>query len=611
MSRKHGVDKSAWARPRFYALSGGYGPLKASSATFSGAVVVLDDGSERAERDGLASAAAHAAAARALCLGDGEAPAAPAVVVLDLSALRRGVDAAAAAPPAADGEPGVDAAAPPAPPADGEPRRRAKKKKRGGEGRGRRGWAAALEAEAADARALGRDVGRPLAKALERLTMRAAGGVAVVARGRLAGAALKLACCRDDAHGVADRIDRVVLVAPELPASLVNGLLRGVSPAAGAARVDVAFADAAARDRRAAMLRAAFPAGADALAGDGAGDAVLAAFAAGDADGAAAAAALEFADSRGRALSCAEVTADLDKDTKQPELRATTINAAAILAAARGEPAAAAAPAGDADDGGEARVAALVVRGSRCILARSLGDRPGWDGLRLPSAPAADGEDAVAGARRAIALRLAIDVEDQAGELDPLPRLPRLALHRATGGATEVVFFEALAAPTYPLEDYDLSDDEDDYDWYTLPRALGRVDGPTAALLRTAAFALDAARAAGLVDGAHGGVFGQELVAAAAGAPPPGSPEAAAAAVAALADVLGPEETALLHEVLAHRSGLGAGGDGAPRARVVSADDAAGSDDAEDAAVDEPEKAPEHPGKRADDAEADARRVVA
>ena len=146
------------------------------------------------------------------------------------------------------------------------------------------------------------------------------------------------------------------------------------------------------------------------------------------------------------------------------------------------------------------------------------------------------------------------------------------------------------------------------HDWYTLPRALDRVDGPTAALLRTAAFALDAARAAGLVDGAHGGVFGQELVAAAAGAPPPGSPEAAAAAVAALADILGPEEAALLREVLAHRSGLGAGGDGEPRARVVSADDAA---DSEDAAVEEPEKAPEHLGKRADDAEADARRVVA
>ena len=64
--------------------------------------------------------------------------------------------------------------------------------------------------------------------------------------------------------------------------------------------------------------------------------------------------------------------------------------------------------------------------------------------------------------------------------------------------------------PPGALEDADLSDDEDDYDWYTMPRALdGRVDPPTAAALRTAAHALDAAFAAGRLDAQWGGVFGQ------------------------------------------------------------------------------------------------------
>jgi hypothetical protein len=64
-----------------------------------------------------------------------------------------------------------------------------------------------------------------------------------------------------------------------------------------------------------------------------------------------------------------------------------------------------------------------------------------------------------------------------------------------------------------PLEDADLSDDEDDYDWYTLPRALdGRVDAPTAAALKSAAHVLDAAHAARRLDAKWGGVFGQELV---------------------------------------------------------------------------------------------------
>ena len=84
---------------------------------------------------------------------------------------------------------------------------------------------------------------------------------------------------------------------------------------------------------------------------------------------------------------------------------------------------------------------------------------------------------------------------------------------------TNVVVMKALQHPVEPQEDYDLSDEDDDYDWYTLSRALPRVDPPTACLLQTAAFALHGAVEAGVVAKAWGGVFGDELVAAVTNAP--------------------------------------------------------------------------------------------
>ena len=93
----------------------------------------------------------------------------------------------------------------------------------------------------------------------------------------------------------------------------------------------------------------------------------------------------------------------------------------------------------------------------------------------------------------------------------PLDNMPQLTLYRASGGLTNVVFMKALQPPVEPQEDYDLSDDEDHYDWYTITRALPRVDPPTACLLRTAAFALSAAVEAGVVPVEWGASFGAEL----------------------------------------------------------------------------------------------------
>ena len=484
MSRKANIsatEKATFGRPRLYAVRAHYGPLDKQPDQFAGSTIILDD-----EENGVVR---HAAAAQALCFDEDTT-----VVVLDVAALRRDIDAAAE-------------------------RTRDKKTR----GRGKRGWQQALEAECKTRDVLGKDCGRPIAKALARLLMRAPTGATLVARGALAAVALKLALSRD-AHAATCNVSRVVLVEPTLSAVAVNGLLACKTPPVRRITVDTAFADDDAQMRRGPAIAAACGEGISSIAPDDGGDAVLRAFLPrrdGDDDAEAAVeAAFGAEDSRGRRLRCAEVTVDMSPLTKQPETRFSDVSSAELLAAARGddeadEPAAAC----DADDQGEARVAALVVRGGRCILARSLQTPKAWEGMRLPSAPAVAGADAVSGARRAIAAQLDIDIADQADQMAPLDNMPQLTLYRASGGTTNVVFMKALQPPVEPQEDYDLSDDEDFYDWYTLSRALPRVDPPTACLLRTAAFALHGAVEAGVVAKAWGGVFGDELVAAVTNAP--------------------------------------------------------------------------------------------
>ena len=85
MSRKANIsatEKATFGRPRLYAVRAHYGPLDKQPDQFSGAVVVLDDEGEGVVR--------HAAAARALCFDEDTT-----VVVLDVAALRRDIDAAA------------------------------------------------------------------------------------------------------------------------------------------------------------------------------------------------------------------------------------------------------------------------------------------------------------------------------------------------------------------------------------------------------------------------------------------------------------------------------------------------------------------------------------
>ena len=144
-------------------------------------------------------------------------------------------------------------------------------------GRGKRGWQQALEAECKTRDVLGKDCGRPIAKALARLLMRAPTGATLVARAPLAGIALKLALSRDP-HAASCNVSRVVLVEPTLSAVAVNGLLACKTPPARRITVDAAFADDDAQMRRGPAIAAACGEGISCIAPDDGGDAVLRAF---------------------------------------------------------------------------------------------------------------------------------------------------------------------------------------------------------------------------------------------------------------------------------------------------------------------------------------------
>ena len=87
------------------------------------------------------------------------------------------------------------------------------------------------------------------------------------------------------------------------------------------------------------------------------------------------------------------------------------------------------------------------------------------------------------------------------------------------GGRPVIVTVYPLQAasppPPGPLENADVEDEDDVYDWYTFPRAVSALqrsdDKATIIALKSLALGLRCAATAGVVPEKWGGVFGQEL----------------------------------------------------------------------------------------------------
>mmetsp|Transcript_27409 Transcript_27409/g.66562 ORF Transcript_27409/g.66562 Transcript_27409/m.66562 type:complete len:1032 (-) Transcript_27409:204-3299(-) len=163
-------------------------------------------------------------------------------------------------------------------------------------------------------------------------------------------------------------------------------------------------------------------------------------------------------------------------------------------------------------------VGALVLRGNRCVLVRSL--TGAWQGLRLPSVALQPGETATKATLRAVQKYTEVDA---ASEVQSLANVLPVAIYDSVvnddddGNHTpRMVELHALYAveppPDGPLEDADMEDDETLYDWYTYANAVSKLNAANVAALQTMSLNLLQAAQVGLIPSKWGGVFGQEMI---------------------------------------------------------------------------------------------------
>lgn len=156
----------------------------------------------------------------------------------------------------------------------------------------------------------------------------------------------------------------------------------------------------------------------------------------------------------------------------------------------------------------ERHVGALVLRGNRCVLVRSLAGA--WTGMRIPSVALRPDESPHEAAIRAVVEF----TEVEKTEVKILPHLLPVPIYAPHGRPRLVHLYPLYATeppPDGPLEEADMEDDETPYDWYTYPNAIKKLDPPSVVALQAMSFALVQAANVGLVPAKWGGVFGQEF----------------------------------------------------------------------------------------------------
>jgi G3E family GTPase/ADP-ribose pyrophosphatase YjhB (NUDIX family) len=158
-------------------------------------------------------------------------------------------------------------------------------------------------------------------------------------------------------------------------------------------------------------------------------------------------------------------------------------------------------------------VGVLVLRGNRCVLARSLHKpKPKWAGMRIPSVALKPDETPAEAAVRAVVAFTEVD----ANEVKVLTEVLPASIYAPNGRPILTHLYAVYATmppPDGPLEEADLEDDETPYDWYTYANAMQRLllDPASTAALQTMALSLMQAANARLVPAKWGGVFGQEM----------------------------------------------------------------------------------------------------
>jgi len=154
-------------------------------------------------------------------------------------------------------------------------------------------------------------------------------------------------------------------------------------------------------------------------------------------------------------------------------------------------------------------IGALVLRGNRCVLVRSLEGK--WQGMRIPSVIPKEDENPYDTAVRAVIELTGVE----ATEVKVLSDIISPVYIYAPNGRPIVMQLYPLYATEPPvdgpLEDADMEDEESPYDWYLYSNAMKALDGQSIAALQTMSLSLLQAANVGLVPCKWGGVFGQEL----------------------------------------------------------------------------------------------------
>lgn len=366
---------------------------------------------------------------------------------------------------------------------------------------------------------LGKLLGKPVGRLLEKMLTGHRGRVTLVTFEGGAQLALRLLQAAQNDHGLKEgALDRLVLLHPRLSAAAVNTLL--TKPVKTQMVVDVYYESEAALDKRDVMVRHTYakgrsrilvpdPIGATYSHGGGLYMSLLS-NRRGLREGASE---LEMnclqvnpeeADSVGQSVFWGELTFEMSRATKMPtavlvDLDPYKIAQAALAASAPSEsvqwtppvPSEPSAPrvtpsaqsnrppaASDASAPASRWVGALVLRGNRCVLVRSLASPPEWSGMRIPYVELGATESPIDGAMRAASRYC--DIDGQA-ELEVLPHIPPAALY-VDGPQSErlcvlVYALYSVQPPQQgPLEDADLTDEDDLYDWYELTRLSSDAD---------------------------------------------------------------------------------------------------------------------------------------
>lgn len=353
--------------------------------------------------------------------------------------------------------------------------------------------------------------GKQLLRLLQRLHLQ---NVTFAAEGEFCCVLLKLydAFLREATSVASD----ICLIHPTLPASFVNNVLvpMGRHPNNGINSqlpldLHLIFQDEKTRDKRLGMIRHVFPNGATNVIPRGADkeglSLLLSIFSKNDD---VPAYNPEYCDSIGRMLYLSTLTVEMNKYSKQYECTTEDITGDLLKVEHLSNN-------GTIDLASmdwakcERHVGALVLRGNRCVLVRSLSGE--WDGMRLPSVVPKEGESPLSAAIRSL-VEL---TEVESSEVRALEMISPVTVYAPNGRNVVMQLYPLYATAPPPdgaLEDADLEDEESLYDWYLFENALKRLDERSVAGLRSMSSILIEAANVGIVPCKWGGVFGQEAV---------------------------------------------------------------------------------------------------